>query len=71
MRDADKDRRHPNREEKHALRVAEIAQFIRQVGRKSQKGAEPNDRRHDRKLEEMVRRLNPEELDRMLRDDEE
>jgi hypothetical protein len=64
-------RRHPNRAEKVALRAAEIAVFVKQYGRKAQKGAEPNDRRYDRDVERSVRGMNPVDLDRLLRDDEE
>lgn len=70
LRDETKARRHPNRAEAHALRVAELAVFVRQYGRKAQKGCEPNDRRYDRDTEQAVLRLNPLELDRLLREDE-
>jgi hypothetical protein len=38
---------------------------------KAQKGVEPNDREYDRGVEKAVKRMDPEELDRLLRDDEE
>jgi len=44
---------------------------VRQYARKAQKRQEPNDRDYDRKLEERVKRMAPEELDALLRDGEE
>ena len=37
--------------------------------RKCQRRREPNDRRYDRGLEQMFKRMRPEELDRLMRDD--
>jgi hypothetical protein len=69
---ADKPRRYPNRAEKRALKSAELAEFMRAVGRPAQKGVEPNDRRGvDRRLQKKLRRIPPDEVDRLLRDDEE
>lgn len=59
-----------NRDEKRALRAASVANFMRQYGRQRQKAQEPNDRQYDRKLEADLKRLPPEELDGLLRDDE-
>ena len=59
-----------NQHEKRALQAAEVAKFIQQYGRKSQKGVEPNDRRYDRNTEAMIKRLPPEDLNRLLREDE-
>ena len=64
-------RRHPNRAEKHALKVAELADHVRAVGRKAQKRSEPNDRRADPDFKKKLRGIPPENLDRLLRDDEE
>ena len=64
-------RRHPNRAEKHALRVAQFADHVQAVGRRAQKGAEPNDRRADPTFKKKLRSIQPEALDRLLRDDEE
>ena len=44
-----------------------IGAFMQRYARKSQRGIEPNDRRYDRKTETMLKRLPPEELDRILR----
>jgi len=59
-----------NHDQKRALRAASVARFVQQYARKSQKGVEPNDRRYDRDLEATIRKLPPEELDRLIREDE-
>lgn len=48
---------------------ADLKLFVQQYGRKAQRGVEPNDRRYSRKLEAKMRRMSPEELDELLRDD--
>jgi hypothetical protein len=63
-------RRHPNADQRRALKSATLQIFVQQYGRKSQKGSEPNDRRYDRDIERAIRHVNPEELDRLLHDDE-
>ncbi len=40
--------------------------FLRLYGRKAQKGCEPNDRTYDPEIEHELRRLKPEELDRLM-----
>ncbi len=59
-----------NQYEKRALRAAVVATFLRQYGRRRQKGIEPNDRRYDRELEVRLKKLAPDELDRLMREDE-
>ena len=49
--------------------VGELGTFIRQYGRKAQAGREPNDRRYDRGIERLVKRMDPAELDELLRED--
>ena len=44
--------------------------FLQQYRRKSQKGAEPNDRGYDRKLERILQSLRPEDLDELLNGEE-
>jgi len=66
-----KPRRHPNGAEKRALKTAELARFVREAGRKAQKNTEPNDRRYDNAFQRKLRQIPAEELDRLLRDDEE
>ena len=57
-------------EEKQARKAGELARFVQQYARKAQSGVEPNDRGYDRKIETHVKRMRPEELDRLLREDE-
>ena len=47
-----------------------VADFMRKYQRRAQKRVEPNDRRHGIDVEKAVKRMNPVELDRLLRDDE-
>jgi hypothetical protein len=64
-------RQRPNADQRRALKSATVTQFTRKYGRKAQRGIEPNDRKHDRDVEKVVKRMAPEELDRLVRDDEE
>jgi hypothetical protein len=49
---------------------AKVARFAQQYARKKPGGmGEPNDRQYDRKVEQMVRHMDPVELDRLLHDD--
>ena len=50
---------------------SEVAAFLRKYARKAQKRREPNDRRFDQKVEQMVKRMKPEDLDRLIRGSEE
>jgi hypothetical protein len=63
-------RRHLNAEQKRALRAADIRRFVQKYGRGASPGYDPNDRSYDREIEQAVRRMSPEELDRLMRDDE-
>jgi hypothetical protein len=47
-----------------------VSIFVQQYGRKAQRGVEPNDRRYSRELEMFLKQLRPEELDWLMRDDE-
>lgn len=64
-------RRRLNAEQRHALKVATVRVFVQQYGRKAQRGTEPNDRRYSRDVEKALKQLKPEELDSLMRDDEE
>jgi hypothetical protein len=44
-----------------------LGEFLRQYGRRRQKGGEPNDRGYDRKLEAKVKRMRSEDLDELAR----
>ena len=43
-----------------------LGRFVQEYGRKSQKGAEPNDRHYDRKVELLMKRLPAEALSELL-----
>jgi hypothetical protein len=63
-------RRRLNTDQRRALKSAELQVFVQQYGRKAQKGVEPNDRKYDRKIEQALKQMKPDQLDRLLRDDE-
>jgi hypothetical protein len=63
-------RKRLNATERRALTVGAVRRFVNQYGRKAQKGIEPNDRTYDRKVEKTVKRMKPQQLDELLRDDE-
>jgi hypothetical protein len=44
--------------------------FLRQYRRKAQKGREPNDRSYDPNIEEIIRKLKPDELDALMNGEE-
>lgn len=44
----------------------QIGVFVQQYRRKAQKGQEPNDRHYDRGIEQIIRKLKPEDLDLLL-----
>lgn len=49
---------------------AEYAKIVQQYARKKQKnGSDPNGRSYDRKFEEKLKRMNPEEIQALLDDD--
>jgi hypothetical protein len=67
----DRPRRHPNLVEKRALKAAQVADYLRAVGRKAQKRCEPNDRRRvDLSLQDKLKRMSASEVDRLMREDE-
>ena len=50
---------------------SEYGVFVKRYARKKGKnGHDPNDRNYDRKLEEIIKRMKPEELAELLNDDE-
>ena len=65
-----KPKRRLNKAQKRALKAAELAVFLKQFGRKAQKGREPNDRHYSRELESKLRAVPPEQLDRLIREDD-
>jgi hypothetical protein len=64
-------RRVLNADQRRALKAATVSVFLRQYGRKAQRGVEPNDRRYSREVEKALKQLKPEVLDALMRDDEE
>ncbi len=60
----------PSGEQTRAREAEEVARFVREVGRKGRRGLDPNDRPYDRGVEARVRRMAPEELDRLLREED-
>jgi hypothetical protein len=65
----DKPRKKLNRQERRRLQQAELLIFVKQWGRKAQKRSEPNDRSYDRAVERRIKRMKPERLDDLIRDD--
>lgn len=59
-----------NRDQQRARKAGEFAVFMRQYARKAQRGVEPNDRQFDRGIESAVKRMPADELDRLLREDD-
>ena len=68
--DSPKSRRHPNRETKRSMKSSEVATFVRRYGRTSRRDGDPNDRKHDHDLEQRLKQMDPVDLDRLMRDDE-
>jgi len=64
-------RKRLNAAERRARKAAALQLFVKQVGRRAQKGVEPNDRSSERETTDAVRRIATGELDRLLRDGEE
>jgi len=50
--------------------AAELGRFVHQYARKAHKNWDPNDRSYDRKLEEKMKRLSPEDLSELLSGDD-
>lgn len=65
-----KPRRRLNASKRRALKAAQMAVYLKQVGRKAQKRMEPNDRHDWYGLGEKIRKLSPEETDLLMREDE-
>lgn len=49
--------------------AGELGRFVQQYARRAQKGWEPNDRSYDRKVEQKMKQLKPEELSELLSED--
>jgi uncharacterized protein (TIGR02996 family) len=46
---------------------ADVSLFLQQYARKAERGWDPNDRQYSREVEKVVKRMRPEELDRLMR----
>jgi hypothetical protein len=69
---SDVPRKRLNADKKRALKTASVRKFVQQYERKAGRGGmDPNDRRYSRDIEKSVKRMKPDELDRLLRDGEE
>ncbi len=40
--------------------------FVKQIGRKREAGYDPNDRSYDRRIEEMLKKMRPEEIAELM-----
>jgi hypothetical protein len=71
MTETPKPRRRTNIDHKRALKSAKVAVFMKKAGRKARKGGlDPNDRHYDVDFAKSLRRMKPERLDEIMREDE-
>ncbi|GAB7553167.1 hypothetical protein NRB_26730 [Novosphingobium sp. 11B] len=56
--------------EKKQRLAAATARYLKQIGRQAQKGLEPNDRGFDHKLDAKLKRMRPEDVDALFRDED-
>jgi uncharacterized protein (TIGR02996 family) len=62
--------RRRRRSDRQVRAEADLALFLRQYARKAEAGHDPNDRGYDREMEKRVKRMRPEDLDRLIRGDD-
>jgi hypothetical protein len=55
------------RRKKRRLSEADLGLFLRQYGRKAHRGHDPNDRGYCRRVEDKIKRMKPEDVDRLIR----
>ncbi len=55
---------------RRTITEADLGLFLKQYGRKAQPAVEPNDRSYSRRLEKNLKRMPPEDLDRLMRGEE-
>jgi hypothetical protein len=55
---------------KRARKVGALRLFLKQYARKAQSGWDPNDRSYDRRIEARIKRMQPTEFDRLVRDED-
>ena len=68
--DEPKKRGYLNAAQKRALKAATVGTFLVQYGRRARRGLDPNDRSYDRDVEKALKQMKPEQLDQLVRDDE-
>lgn len=56
--------------DRRARKLAAVARYVEQAGRRAQKGVEPNDRKYSRDVERQVRQMSPAEFDALLHGDD-
>lgn len=49
------------------LTEADLGLFVKQYGRKARKGFDPNDRDYSREVEQKIKKMKAEDIDRLLR----
>jgi len=58
----------PKKRRRHRkISEADLAQFVKDYGRKAQSGREPNDRSFSREIAKKLKRMRPEDIDRLMR----
>ena len=58
---------HQNMSKRNKKEMAKVVgHFLQQYERKAYPNFDPNDRQYDRKIEEYIKRMKPEELDKIL-----
>jgi uncharacterized protein (TIGR02996 family) len=62
--------RRARRRRRRTPQEADIGLFLKQYGRKTKNTPDPNDRHYSREIEARVKRMKPEELDRLMRGEE-
>lgn len=60
-----------NVEDRRKIESDHLHVFLQEYARKAQPGRDPNDRQYDRKLEDKIKRMKPQVLDRLLRNGDE
>ena len=61
---------HEKKTSKRLKLMGRLEAFLKKYARTSQRGWDPNDRTYDRKLEQRIQRMDPEDLDQLMRGEE-
>jgi hypothetical protein len=64
------DDRPKRRRKRRRLSEADVGLFIQKYGRKAHPKFDPNDRHYSRDVESKIKRMKPEDLDRLMRGDD-